>query len=259
MSKSSRHSVVARPTALKQAKDAEATTLPGRHQVQVIADCGNGDNSTCTIPGLYCHPVWPDWPICHLAASQPDTSKKTLGWCASWESLCLLLGMLPANPARPQSQCAPPKVAHLSDGSSCPEVLLDWSQPRTLSAAPTHRSCRRGPESDRRGHRRCSCWAQRLSSPMMITAFFGPMTLSVRTQRGSTHSCSKVSWPIGRTPRGSCNRTLLRRVLRRFFKGNAFLERVLRRHLDIRVSVGTGVLRRVLRRRGCYRRRLEGA
>ena len=29
---------------------------------------------------------------------------------------------------------------------------------------------------------------------------------------------------IGRTPRGSCNRTLLRRVLRRFFKGSAFLE-----------------------------------
>ena len=29
---------------------------------------------------------------------------------------------------------------------------------------------------------------------------------------------------VGRTPRGSCNRTLLRRVLRRFFKGSAFLE-----------------------------------
>ena len=29
---------------------------------------------------------------------------------------------------------------------------------------------------------------------------------------------------IGRTPRGSCNRTLLRRVLRRFFNGSAFLE-----------------------------------
>ena len=26
---------------------------------------------------------------------------------------------------------------------------------------------------------------------------------------------------LGRTPRGSCNRTLLRRVLRRFFKGSA--------------------------------------
>ena len=29
---------------------------------------------------------------------------------------------------------------------------------------------------------------------------------------------------VGRTPRGSCNRTLLRRVLRSFFKGSAFLE-----------------------------------
>ena len=29
---------------------------------------------------------------------------------------------------------------------------------------------------------------------------------------------------IGLTPRGSCNRTLLRRVRRRFFKGSAFLE-----------------------------------
>ena len=37
------------------------------------------------------------------------------------------------------------------------------------------------------------------------------------------------------------------------------LRRVLRRHL-VRASVGTGVLRRVLRRRGgCCRRRLEGA
>ena len=30
--------------------------------------------------------------------------------------------------------------------------------------------------------------------------------------------------PLGRTPRESCNCTLLRRVLRRFFKGSAFLE-----------------------------------
>ena len=45
---------------------------------------------------------------------------------------------------------------------------------------------------------------------------------------------------IGRTPRGSCNRTLLRRVLR--------------------VSIETEVLRRVLRRGGGgYRRRFEGA
>ena len=63
---------------------------------------------------------------------------------------------------------------------------------------------------------------------------------------------------IERTPRGSCNRTLLRRVLRRFSQGSPFLEGFLRRRL-VRVSVGAGVLRRVLRRGWCYRRRLERA
>ena len=63
--------------------------------------------------------------------------------------------------------------------------------------------------------------------------------------------------PFGCTPRVSCNNTLLRRVLRRFFKGSASLSRVPRRRL-VRVSVRTGVLRRVLRRGGCHRRRLEG-
>ena len=38
----------------------------------------------------------------------------------------------------------------------------------------------------------------------------------------------------------------------------ALLRRVLRRRL-VRVSIETQVLRRVLRRGGCYRRRLEGA
>ena len=51
---------------------------------------------------------------------------------------------------------------------------------------------------------------------------------------------------VGCTPRGSCNRTLLRRVLRRFFK-EVLLRRVLRRRL-VRISIGTGVLRRVLGR-----------
>ena len=37
-------------------------------------------------------------------------------------------------------------------------------------------------------------------------------------------SALRLGSSIGRTPRGSCNRTLLRRVLRRFFKGSAFLE-----------------------------------
>ena len=62
---------------------------------------------------------------------------------------------------------------------------------------------------------------------------------------------------VGRTPGGSCNNTLLRRVLRRFLKGSAFLEGflVLRRHL-VRISLGTrvlrmggGVLKKALRRR----------
>ena len=60
--------------------------------------------------------------------------------------------------------------------------------------------------------------------------------------------CSCGSWPpsdhttlkIGRTPSGSCNNTLLRGVLRGFFRGSAFLEGFLEGG-------------------GCYRRRLEGA
>ena len=55
--------------------------------------------------------------------------------------------------------------------------------------------------------------------------------------------------------KGSCNRTLLRRVLRRFFKRSAFLEGGSRRHF-VRISVGTRVLRRVLRRGGGV---IEGA
>ena len=54
---------------------------------------------------------------------------------------------------------------------------------------------------------------------------------------------------IGCTPRGSCNRMFLR-ILEGFLEGSlkeVLLRRVLRRHL-VRISVGTGVLRRVLRR-----------
>ena len=43
-------------------------------------------------------------------------------------------------------------------------------------------------------------------------------------KRGKTRSYFVWSPAIGRTPRGSCNRALLRRVLRSFFKGSAFLE-----------------------------------
>ena len=55
--------------------------------------------------------------------------------------------------------------------------------------------------------------------------------------------------------KGSCNNTLLRKVLRRFFKGG--LRRVLRRRL-VRVSARIGVLGWVLSK-GWHRRRLEGA
>ena len=56
---------------------------------------------------------------------------------------------------------------------------------------------------------------------------------------------------IGCAPSGSRNNTLLRRVLRRFVKGSAslLLRRVLERNL-VWDSVGTEVLRRVLRRGG---------
>ena len=74
----------------------------------------------------------------------------------------------------------------------------------------------------------------------------------------SANPFSKLLTQVGCTPRGSCNRTLLRSVLRRFFKKEVLLRRVLRRNL-VRISVGTGVLGRVLRRGGCYRRRLEVA
>ena len=51
----------------------------------------------------------------------------------------------------------------------------------------------------------------------------------------------------GHTPTGSCNNTLLRRILRRLQE--VLLGRVLRRRL-VRASVRTGILRRVLRREG---------
>ena len=62
---------------------------------------------------------------------------------------------------------------------------------------------------------------------------------------------------IGRTPRGLCNRTLLRRVLRRFFTSSCFLEGFLEGTCE-GCQYRDMVLRRVLRRGGFYRRRLEG-
>ena len=54
---------------------------------------------------------------------------------------------------------------------------------------------------------------------------------------------------LGRTPRGSCNNT---RLLEGFLEGSlkvVLLRRALRSHL-VRISVGTRVLRRVLRKGG---------
>ena len=65
---------------------------------------------------------------------------------------------------------------------------------------------------------------------------------------------------LGCTPRGSCNRTLLRRVLRRFSDSKCFLEGFLdSKKAPVRVFSKDKVLRRVLRREFFYRRRLEGA
>ena len=50
-------------------------------------------------------------------------------------------------------------------------------------------------------------WPRRVADTGLLNQSFGSTLLSVNR--------------VGRTPRGSCNRTLLRRVLRRFFKGSA--------------------------------------
>ena len=65
---------------------------------------------------------------------------------------------------------------------------------------------------------------------------------------------SKEAPNLGRTPRGSCNRTLLRRVLRRFSNSKCFLEGFLEGACKVFFSKDR-VLRRVLRRE-CF---IEGA
>ena len=47
---------------------------------------------------------------------------------------------------------------------------------------------------------------------------------------------------IGRTPRGSCNRTLLRRVLRRFFTSRRFLEGFLEEGFSVKTRFLEGFL-----------------
>ena len=56
----------------------------------------------------------------------------------------------------------------------------------------------------------------------------------------------RATWTCRVTPRGLCNNTLLRRVLRRLFRENGFLEGFLEGL--VRVSDETEVLGRVLRR-----------
>ena len=101
--------------------------------------------------------------------------------------------------------------------------------------------------------------------PREVRFDFGPRPGFSKRLFGSSREGTELDWTdfldsscVGRTPRGSCNRTLLRRVLRRFSRGSSLeevlLRRVLRRRL-VRVLIETEVLRRVLRR-GCV---IEGA
>ena len=68
-------------------------------------------------------------------------------------------------------------------------------------------------------------------------------------KKAPTPTLSAFSTKIRRTPRGSCNRTLLRRVLRRFFNSKCFLEGFLEgAKAPVRAFSKDKVLRRVLRR-----------
>ena len=82
------------------------------------------------------------------------------------------------------------------------------------------------------------------------------LSICIRVPLSACVGCliSQALVHIGRTPRGSCNRT---RLLDGFLEGSlkeVLLRRVLRRRL-VRVSIETEVLRRVLRRGGV----IEGA
>ena len=55
-----------------------------------------------------------------------------------------------------------------------------------------------------------------------------PTEAGKMAEKGGTGEMAKngpKNGKLGRTPRGSCNRTLLRTVLKRLFKGSAFLEK----------------------------------
>ena len=78
------------------------------------------------------------------------------------------------------------------------------------------------PEIGKRG-----LWSQ--ETPFPTTSEKGALSQKIPISiQSSTRKMEifrlRAPFSEGRTPRGSCNRTLLRRVLRRFFKGSAFLE-----------------------------------
>ena len=67
-------------------------------------------------------------------------------------------------------------------------------------------------------------WTSRKTSKFSFRTLKSAILTPKRPNFFFCHFCRFWATRIGRTPRGSCNRTLLRRVLRRFFKGSAFLE-----------------------------------
>ena len=86
-----------------------------------------------------------------------------------------------------------------------------------------------------------------------FSASFSFFCAKIRPQNNFANIVGKH---LGCTPRGSCNRTLLRRHLTKFSNSKCFLEGFLEG--ACKVFSKDKVLRRVLRRE-CHRRRLEGA
>ena len=68
------------------------------------------------------------------------------------------------------------------------------------------------------------CEGLGFEATLLIPVVSGSPRPCARCMPVSGRAARKPDDSVGRTPMGSCNRTLLRRVLRRFFKGSAFLE-----------------------------------
>ena len=118
-----------------------------------------------------------------------------------------------------------------------PVVWLDASNCRTVSSraswSVSHISCvcstgralsrwttRGGKDLETRAHATCSPAV----SPSSLSGRMAILRRSLAPRLGG--GVPRMSWPgdFGCTPRGSCNRTLLGRVLRRFFNSKCFLE-----------------------------------